>query len=135
METKEIRLTNLNQLISTYGSQRKLSDLIDIDSSYLSQIKNKKNPKNIGEKLARKIESTLSLAHGWMDQLHGENEQNNIQLAIQANSLSSNTLQHASMTADEVELIACYKALGKDKKKLLLETARVFKGDAFHKGE
>lgn len=67
MNIKEIRRNNLNKLIEKYGSQRHLSEKIDIDSSYLSQIKNPDNPKNIGEKMARKIEVALRLPVGYMD--------------------------------------------------------------------
>ena len=81
MDIKKIRLVNLNKLIKKHSSQRNLSDLIDVDSSYLSQIKNPSNPKNIGEKMARKIELALNLTNGWMDQpedkesIHANTEQ------------------------------------------------------------
>jgi len=73
MNTKEIRLKNLNGLIEKHGNQKKLSDLIDIDSSYLSQLKNPSNPKNIGENMARKIEAALGLQKGWMDNQNNTN--------------------------------------------------------------
>ena len=62
-------------LISSTGSQALFAKKVDIDSSHLSQIKNPNNPKNLGEKLARKIERALNLPVGWMDQLHDQENQ------------------------------------------------------------
>jgi len=70
MDIRKIRLKNLNDLIAERGSQREVSEATGIDSSYISQIKNPLNPKNIGEKLARKIEESMKLPRGWMDLLH-----------------------------------------------------------------
>jgi len=64
---KEIRLKNLLKLIKQEGSQIAFSRTVDIDSSHISQIKNPSNKKNLGEKLARKIEKALKLPSGWMD--------------------------------------------------------------------
>jgi len=126
LDIKEIRRKNLAIAIEKAGSAAKLSALTDISPSAISQMKSAKHSRNIGGNAAREIESALSLPHGWMDQLHGDNEQDSATLGIQANGLNNNTLQASLMTADEVELFACYKALKKDKKKLLLETARAF---------
>jgi len=69
-DIKEIRLKNLLNLIKQEGSQIAFSRKVDIDSSHISQIKNPNNKKNLGEKLARKIEASLNLPIGWMDRDH-----------------------------------------------------------------
>ena len=69
-DIKEIRLKNLLNLIKQEGSQIAFCRKVDIDSSHISQIKNPNNKKNLGEKLARKIESALNLPTGWMDRDH-----------------------------------------------------------------
>ena len=70
MDIKQVRLENLLTLIKAVGSQIKFSRKVEIDSTHLSQIKNPKNKKNLGEKLARKIEGAMGLPYGWMDKLH-----------------------------------------------------------------
>jgi len=72
VDIKKIRLTNLIKLIDEYESQRVFCDLIEKDSSYVSQLKNPSNPKNIGEKMARIIETNTGKPQGWMDSLHDE---------------------------------------------------------------
>ncbi len=69
MNTNDIRLERLLQLIQEHG-QTKVANLVGIESSYISQLKNPNNPKKIGEKLARRIEDAFHLPHGWMDVLH-----------------------------------------------------------------
>ncbi len=73
MDVREIRLARLLELIGKFG-QKELADRVDIDTAYISQIKNPNNPKNMGEKLARRIERALALPTGWMDRLHDEPE-------------------------------------------------------------
>lgn len=73
MDVREIRLARLLELISKFG-QKELADRVDIDTAYISQIKNPNNPKNMGEKLARRIEKAMNLPFGWMDRLHDEQQ-------------------------------------------------------------
>jgi len=70
MDIQDIRLKNLITLINRELSQAVFSEKVDIDASYLSQIKNPNNPKKLGEKLARKIETKLKLSKFWLDQDH-----------------------------------------------------------------
>jgi SOS-response transcriptional repressor LexA len=69
MDTREVRLANLIKLIELHG-QKNVAEAMNVDTAYISQLKNPKNPKNIGEKLARRTEGGLDLPSGWMDQLH-----------------------------------------------------------------
>ncbi|MDY0136370.1 MAG: S24 family peptidase [Thiomicrospira sp.] len=47
---------------------------MSVDTAYISQLKNPNNPKNIGEKLARRTEEALKLPRGWMDQPHHDSQ-------------------------------------------------------------
>ena len=67
MDTNEIRLTRLNQLIAKYGSQAKLCEATGIGASYMSQMVNR--IRTMGEKTARNIEAKLELPELWMDSL------------------------------------------------------------------
>ncbi len=67
MDSKSIRRLNLLILESEHGKlatiERKTGGIVT--ASYLSQIKN--GSRNMGDDVARKLESSLGLEHGWMD--------------------------------------------------------------------
>lgn len=72
MENKEIRKHNLEYLIDKYQREKGLtkaqfSELCGTSPSALSQLLGDKAVRNIGDKLARKIEAGLELPSGWMD--------------------------------------------------------------------
>ena len=75
MNLKEIRRKNLEIVISKAGSAAKLASITDLSASAISQIKSEKHKRNIGDKIARKIETDMSLSYGWMDQLHSEEKE------------------------------------------------------------
>ena len=68
MDTKEIRRTNLRLLAEKDGGQRELADQAHIEPSQLSHIIGVNPIRNLGEKLARKIEHNLGLSSGFLDQ-------------------------------------------------------------------
>lgn len=75
MENKEIRKANLEQLIEIKRSELGLTkasfaELCDISPATLSQMLGPNPRRNIGDKMARKIESSLELPLGWMDKTH-----------------------------------------------------------------
>lgn len=70
MDAKEIRAANLRKLITEHGSIANLSQCVDTNPSYISQILSEKHPATVGDKLARKIEQSLGKPHGWMDREH-----------------------------------------------------------------
>ncbi|WP_410498129.1 helix-turn-helix transcriptional regulator [Chitinibacter sp. S2-10] len=75
MDTKSIRLANLQTLISRFSTQSKFAEAVDTAPAYISQILSTEHPANLGAQLARKIESKLGLEHGWIDREHkGEND-------------------------------------------------------------
>lgn len=72
MDVKEIRLNNLLALASTYDQDVEFCKRIEMNPSYLPQLKSK--TKTIGDKIARKVEEKLGLPHGYMDVTHGPSE-------------------------------------------------------------
>lgn len=66
-DTKEIRRANLRLLAEQYGGQRALAEKADLVPSQLNHIIGLNPVRNLGEKLARKIEQNLGLSHGVLD--------------------------------------------------------------------
>ena len=74
----QIRLNNLELLISEAGSAAKLARTAGTNSSYLSQVRNqlptkKGTPRAIGDDLAIKLEDAMNKPQGWMDNSHDGN--------------------------------------------------------------
>lgn len=67
------RKQKLEEAIKIAGSAAKLSKLCGISASEISQMRNPDHPRNVGDVAAEKIETALSLPHGWMDYLHTAN--------------------------------------------------------------
>lgn len=74
MDVKEVRRLNLEYLIAVVGSTKALSDMVDTDPNYISQIKNGNSNKKMGDRFARKLEAAFNKPEGWMDQLQIANE-------------------------------------------------------------
>jgi len=68
LDIKEIRRNNLELAIKKIGSAAKLYAASGVSPSAISQMRS--GTKNIGEKIARKIETALTLPVAWMDQAH-----------------------------------------------------------------
>jgi hypothetical protein len=72
----EIRLDNLLLLIEEVGSAEALASKVNSSAVYISQLKNRapdsktKKPRQIGDPLARKMESACGKERGWMDHEH-----------------------------------------------------------------
>jgi hypothetical protein len=65
-EVYEARRANLLKLAEQHGGKKNLGELLDYtNGSYISQLISRK--RRMSEPVARKIETTLHLAHGWMD--------------------------------------------------------------------
>lgn len=83
MENKEIRKANLEAL---YEERQKASgmtkaqfaELIDTSPAAFSQLLGPNPNRNIGDKLARKIENALGLSFGWLDVLHASESKTNV---------------------------------------------------------
>ena len=69
--TSEIRLSNLRHLAGPErGGQRSLAEKLGMGEAQMSALLRKH--KNIGSRLARKIEGHLGLPEGWMDSPHND---------------------------------------------------------------
>lgn len=66
-DIKEIRRANLRLLAEQYGGQRALAEKADLVPSQLNHIIGLNPVRNLGKKLARKIEQNLGLSHGVLD--------------------------------------------------------------------
>lgn len=60
-----IRLNNLRQLVAKYESQQAFADVAGLSVQYLNQLLT--GHRNIGEKTARKIETSVKLEQGYLD--------------------------------------------------------------------
>lgn len=74
---KEIRLLNLEALINEFGSLEAIANACEMPNTvYLSQIRSRQKdlktgePRNMGDKVARKLEDGCKKPHGWMDVEH-----------------------------------------------------------------
>lgn len=70
MDSKTIRLINLETLVAREDKASTFAEKIGMSASQLSQIRNPKYKRTVGDAAARSIESALGLPHGWMDVLH-----------------------------------------------------------------
>lgn len=76
ISVKEIRRENLQLLVERHGSMKKLNELLGRRDNTLTQILNQSvnsvtgQKKQMGDKVAREIETKLSLGYGWMDADH-----------------------------------------------------------------
>ncbi len=75
---KEIRRENLQVLVNQYGSMKKLNEILGRKDNTLTQILNESvhtetlRKKQMGDKIAREIETKLNLGYGWMDANHAK---------------------------------------------------------------
>lgn len=83
MENKEIRKANLEALYEKRQhesgmTKAQFAELIETSPAALSQLLGPNPHRNIGDKMARKIETALDLPFGWMDVLHASEEPSNV---------------------------------------------------------
>lgn len=73
---KQFTLKRVGAGESPLGVAGEFAQAIDVANSTLSALKGEgKSVRNIGDRLARQIESRLGLASGWLDEDHGEPEE------------------------------------------------------------
>ncbi|NIY47305.1 S24 family peptidase [Cedecea colo] len=74
METKDFRRNNLRTLMDAYIHEGKtkaqFADAIGLPASQLSQLVSVNNTRNVGDIIARRVESSLGLVRGWLDVPH-----------------------------------------------------------------
>lgn len=83
MENKEIRKANLESLfeqkrLESGMTKAQFAELADMSPAMLSQLIGDNPNRNVGDRLARKIETALSLPSGWMDSLHPKENASNV---------------------------------------------------------
>lgn len=83
MESKEIRKANLESLLEKKRlesglTKAQFAESIDTSPATLSQLMGDNPNRNIGDKMARKIETALNLPFGWMDVLHNQASESNV---------------------------------------------------------
>nr|WP_235589234.1 S24 family peptidase [Type-D symbiont of Plautia stali] len=59
-------------LASSGNTKASFADLLGISASQFSQLLGEKSVRNVGDKMARKIEASLGLSNGWLDSLHSQ---------------------------------------------------------------
>ena len=113
MSTKEVRRQNLQLILSSlggHGAQKILSEKSGIHHTYISNIR--LGNREMGEEIARKIEATMGLTVGWMDQIHSTIADESAAYVKQA-------------TPDEVvmeaRLLALWEQLSASRQRLALE--------------
>lgn len=74
MTAMNARKANLLKLIEQHGTLEKLAELTGSSPRHLSQMKN--GTRNMGHKVARRIEAKLTLPAGWLDMKHSKSEAN-----------------------------------------------------------
>src|SRR5690606_8111072 len=72
MDVKQIRKANLYLLKKEVRSWAEVARRAGTDPAYISQIVSKKAVREVGDDLARKLETGFSKPHGWMDHDHSK---------------------------------------------------------------
>jgi len=84
---REIRRENLQRLANEFGSQIALAEASETSPAYINHLLNKRKDgtyvKELGHKLARKIEDKLDLSHGWLDTNHIKTEEKQEEIGIE----------------------------------------------------
>jgi hypothetical protein len=78
LSASEIRRKNFTVLVQNAGGIPKFSEKTELNTDYIRQLLNGKENKggrNIGERVARKVETVLSLPKNWLDHVHTEEDE------------------------------------------------------------
>lgn len=78
LDSKQIRRQNLEHIQKHFVSRKMLAVALEVSPAMLSQLLSATPKREIGDKLARKIEEMLYLRRGWMDTPHTEEEVRNL---------------------------------------------------------
>ncbi len=72
MDIKKIRLANAKNLSESVGGQARFGETIDRGDSQVNQIIGENPVRNIGHRMARRIEDKFQKPEYWLDELHPE---------------------------------------------------------------
>ena len=78
MQISEIRKKNLKAAITIAGSSQKLGELSNTSQNYFYQCLSANNKKQLGNIVARRIEVALGFDKGWMDTVHTDNQETEV---------------------------------------------------------
>ncbi|MFX5640118.1 UNVERIFIED_CONTAM: S24 family peptidase [Acinetobacter baumannii] len=78
MDSKTIRYKNTRLLVDEIGGVSNFAEKINKGQSQTSQFAGTNPIKGIGNKVAREIEEAFNKPHGWLDQVHEDNESINL---------------------------------------------------------
>lgn len=98
LTNNEIRKLNLLILIAEIGGKKsELAAMAETDPAYISQILSTtaKKPRNIGDELARKLETACNKPRGWMDTFHQPSEYIEGEVVKKAHKKSSTPISNA----------------------------------------
>jgi SOS-response transcriptional repressor LexA len=84
MDAKQIRRANLASIIAKEGKAAAVAEKVGTAAAYLSQILSGKTKANVGDDLARRVETAYGKPYGWMDERHHKNLADPIYMAQQA---------------------------------------------------
>tara|TARA_B100000929_G_C15372937_1_gene375048 strand:+ start:267 stop:719 length:453 start_codon:yes stop_codon:yes gene_type:complete len=76
MDVKEVRRLNLEYLIASAGSVKRIAEILGSNASYISQVRNGNANKTMGDSTARRLEKAFGKPHGWMDKLQFDDNEN-----------------------------------------------------------
>jgi hypothetical protein len=111
----EIRRDNLIDICQSFfdGNQEKLANALGRDKNVISRVLNPQHsqPREIGNSLARGIESTLKIEPNWLDNTHdnkSETRPTDCQIAETLANYTNDRLNHAiaGMTAPQINAMA-----------------------------
>lgn len=116
MDIREIRRSNLELLLTEFGTIAALARKAETDPSYISQIRSKVTKREMGDSLARKLEKAANKWHGWMDHGHGKD------VAI----TTGNKVHRGALTRHEEAIIEIYRQLPPGVRKRFLDIVYAF---------
>jgi hypothetical protein len=108
MTSEDIRRTNLRKLVAEFGTAVALAEAANTNEKYISQILG--SARNLGNRLARRIETVASKETGWLDYDHD------------AGGL---VVTRTDMAPDEAELLRLYRKASIAKRRLMIELGRL----------
>jgi hypothetical protein len=105
----EIRLENLKYLKKEFKTYAKIAEISDANTTYISQVVSEKNPRNMGNEIARKIEIGCKKPYGWMDVDHGFIEEQppeyNKQIEIERNKQENTALRPTELAVQILQAL------------------------------
>ena len=132
MENKDIRKNNLENLLDEHKekgmTKASFADLCGISPAMLSQMIGANPNRNVGDKMARKIESALGLKIGWLDAIQQKMKPDNFRYAGAYTPGSKYPVLSKVQAGAWAEAVEAYTLKDID---LWLESNAHIQGDAF----